>query len=58
MLGYHKPQFSLIGDTVNTTSRHCTTGERGCIIVSKEAYESIKDTNEFKFEVLFIHQTS
>ena len=21
LLGYHKPQFSLIGDTVNTTSR-------------------------------------
>ena len=21
ILGYHKPQFSLIGDTVNTTSR-------------------------------------
>ncbi len=21
VLGYHKPQFSLIGDTVNTTSR-------------------------------------
>ena len=22
ILGYHKPQFSLIGDTVNTTSRY------------------------------------
>lgn len=22
VLGYHKPQFSLIGDTVNTTSRY------------------------------------
>lgn len=21
LLGYHKPQFSLIGDTINTTSR-------------------------------------
>ncbi len=26
VIGYHKPQFSLIGDTVNTTSRHCSTG--------------------------------
>mmetsp|Transcript_23579 Transcript_23579/g.20482 ORF Transcript_23579/g.20482 Transcript_23579/m.20482 type:complete len:378 (+) Transcript_23579:3489-4622(+) len=23
VIGYHKPQFSLIGDAVNTTSRHC-----------------------------------
>ena len=22
VLGYHKPQFSLIGDTINTTSRY------------------------------------
>lgn len=29
LLGFHKPQFSLIGDTVNTTSRHCTTGDKG-----------------------------
>ena len=39
ILGYHKPQFSLIGDTVNFTSRHCTTGEDGNIILSEEAYE-------------------
>jgi len=26
VIGYHKPQFSLIGDTVNTTSRVTTTG--------------------------------
>ncbi len=26
VIGHHKPQFSLIGDTVNTTSRHCSTG--------------------------------
>lgn len=27
VIGYHKPQFSLIGDTVNTTSRHCSTAK-------------------------------
>lgn len=29
VIGYHKPQFSLIGDTVNTTSRHCSTAKAG-----------------------------
>ena len=29
VLGHHKPQFSLIGDTVNTTARHCSTGNSG-----------------------------
>ena len=24
VIGYHKPQFSLIGDTVNTSSRVCS----------------------------------
>jgi len=41
VIGYHKPQFSLIGDAVNTTSRHCTTGEKGHIMVSNEAFEAI-----------------
>jgi guanylate cyclase len=27
VIGFHKPQFSLIGDTVNTTSRHCSTAK-------------------------------
>lgn len=38
IIGYHKPQFSLIGDTVNTTSRCCSTGDKGKIILSEEAY--------------------
>jgi len=25
VIGFHKPQFSLIGDTVNTTSRICSS---------------------------------
>lgn len=29
VIGYHKPQFSLIGDAVNTTSRHCSTAGLG-----------------------------
>lgn len=34
VIGHHKPQFSLIGDTVNTTSRVCSTGEEGKITIS------------------------
>jgi guanylate cyclase len=29
VIGFHKPQFSLIGDAVNTTSRHCSTAAPG-----------------------------
>jgi hypothetical protein len=39
VIGYHKPQFSLIGDTVNFTSRHCTTGIPGHIMISELAWE-------------------
>lgn len=54
VIGYHKPQFSLIGDTVNTTSRHCTTGMKGHIMISQEARKylslgNIKSGN-FKLE--------
>jgi class 3 adenylate cyclase len=34
VIGHHKPQFSLIGDTVNTTSRVCSTGVDGEITIS------------------------
>lgn len=39
VIGYHKPQFSLIGDTVNQTSRHCSTADPGQIILSEVAYK-------------------
>jgi class 3 adenylate cyclase len=45
VIGYHKPQFSLIGDTINTTSRVCTTGKSGTITLSNSAYQVFK-TNE------------
>ena len=50
VLGHHKPQFSLIGDTVNTASRHCSTGDGMVITVSKSAYEDVKQ-DEFAFDV-------
>jgi len=42
IIGHHKPQFSLIGDTVNTTSRVCSTGEVGTITLSQEAFQEVK----------------
>lgn len=46
VIGEHKPQFSLIGDTVNTTSRVCSTSEIGIITLSEEAYLQIKDSSQ------------
>lgn len=48
IIGYHKPQFSLIGDTVNTTSRVCSTGLNDRITMSSEAYAFVKGS-EFHF---------
>lgn len=50
VIGVHKPQFSLIGDTVNTTSRVCSTGDAGFITLSESAYNHIKDTTKHQFE--------
>ena len=43
VIGHHKPQFSLIGDTVNTTSRICSTGLNGKLTISETAYEKVKN---------------
>ncbi len=34
VIGQHKKQFSLIGDTVNKTSRHCAKGKTNAITLS------------------------
>jgi class 3 adenylate cyclase len=51
VLGYHKPQFSLIGDTINTTSRHCTTAEKDQIILSVAAYDQVKGAGIIRVKV-------
>ena len=43
VIGFQKPQFSLIGDTINTTSRVCSTGKEGKITISEQAYCQVKD---------------
>jgi len=43
VIGYHKPQFSLIGDAVNTTSRVCTAKNPGQIRMSDEAYQKMME---------------
>ncbi|CAD8077107.1 unnamed protein product [Paramecium sonneborni] len=42
LIGHHKPQFSLIGDPVNQTSRVGSTGEIGAITLSEEAFKQAK----------------
>ena len=38
VIGYHKPQFSLIGDPVNFTSRVASTADNDAIVLSEQAY--------------------
>lgn len=50
VVGYHKPQFSLVGDTVNTASRMASLcPEANVIQISEQSYEDIKDFKGFNF---------
>ena len=43
VVGEHKPQFSLIGDTINTASRMCSTLKMpDCIQISTQTYEQVR----------------
>lgn len=49
VIGQHKPQFSLIGDTINTASRVCSNCESDVITISEQAYERVKNNgHEYK----------
>jgi class 3 adenylate cyclase len=54
VLGYHKPQFSLIGDTINTTSRHCTCGDPGNITLSEQAWAEVKKLNKYSATLKYL----
>lgn len=45
VIGAHKPQFSLIGDTVNTASRVCSSCKKGRISLSSEAHQRLGKTD-------------
>jgi magnesium-transporting ATPase (P-type)/class 3 adenylate cyclase len=50
VVGFHKPQFSLVGDTVNTASRMCALNDtQNSIHISEASYELVKDVDGFYF---------
>lgn len=51
VVGHHKPQFSLVGDSVNTASRMCSTLEVcNGIQITTETYDFLEDKRGIKFE--------
>ena len=53
VIGGHKPQFSLIGDTMNTASRVCSTGLEDKVTISSQVYQMIKNIYANKPEFIF-----
>jgi magnesium-transporting ATPase (P-type)/class 3 adenylate cyclase len=51
VVGHHKPQFSLVGDTVNTASRMCSTLELcNGIQISSETHDFLDDKRGIEFK--------
>ena len=43
VIGEHKPQFSLIGDTVNTAARMGAKVDKMCALLTEETYNIVKE---------------
>lgn len=50
VVGYHKPQFSLVGDTVNTASRMCSTLDSpNQIQINETTFQLVKEISHLNF---------
>jgi len=55
VVGFHKPQFSLVGDTVNTASRMCSTIDTtNTIQISEAVYDFLEDKRGINFQPRFL----
>ena len=50
VVGQHKPQFSLVGDTVNRTSRMCSKWDYNRIHMTEDTQKYLKHLPDLKFE--------
>lgn len=56
VIGQRMPRYCLFGNTVNLTSRTETTGEKGCINVSEDAYSCLQDAENQDVQFHFTYR--